>query len=254
MAVFTLIQRKTLVAAIILFAAASVSVIAQQERYSDVKSQEISESDGVPVLMKHLPEWENVKSSAVFIQDTNALKSTLGSRPVFEFVEFSGGTEAVFANYQAGKLLIIEYTTPQASVYADAKFTTYLAENPSDPPTVYRRIGNYSAFVFDAGDQNAAIGLLDQIAYEKKVQWLGEDPFLLAKIERYFAVTGRDVAISAVLWIVMWLGIVIVVGIASGFLFFNMRERKRASRTAFSDAGGLTRLNLDELSEPITLD
>jgi hypothetical protein len=55
--------------------------------------------------------------------------------------------------------------------------------------------------------------------------------------------------LSTVLWILMGLGIALLAGIAAGLIFFRIRDQRRASRTAFSDAGGLTRLNLDGLSE-----
>ncbi len=225
------------------------SVPAQGNGYAS--SQEVSESDGVPVIMKHLPDWENVRGSAVFIQDKNALKSALGELPVLDLIDFAGGTEAAYAAYPTGKLLIVEYATPQASVYADGQFSKHLAQNPPSPSVVYRRIGNYSAFVFDANDATVANALLDQIAYEKNVQWLGEDPFLLQKIERYFALTGRDVAISTVLWIALIFGVTLAVGGVSGYFYYRYRESQRASMTAFTDAGGMTRLNLDDLSEPI---
>lgn len=227
------------------------SVIAQQERYNGKKSQETSESDGLPVLLRHLPEWENVKGSAVFITDADGLKAAVGERPISDLVDLSGGTEAVSAKYAAGTLLIMEYTNPQASTFADQNFQKRLAETPANPQIVYRRIGNYNAFVFDAADQAAANALLDQVKYEKSVQWLGEDPFMLQKIERYFAQTGRDVAISTVVFILLIFGITIASGIAVGVLYFRYRESQRAHMSAFSDAGGLTRLNLDDLSEPL---
>jgi hypothetical protein len=226
------------------------SALAQEKGYGQ-PSQEVSEDDGLPVLIKHLPEWETVRSSTVFIQDTNALKSTFGDRPILNLVEFSAGTEAVAADYPAGRLLLIEYTTPQAASYADARFTQHLAENPADSPVVYRRIGNYGAFVFDSNDPDAASALLDQVKYEKRVQWLGEDPFLMQKLERYFALTGRDVIISTLLWIALIFGLTGAIGVLTGIWYFRYRESKRAAMTAFSDAGGLTRLNLDDLSEPV---
>ena len=73
----------------------------------------------------------------------------------------------------------------------------------------------------------------------------------MQKIQRYFAITGRDVAISTVLWILLIFGITIATGIAVGFGYFRYRESQRSSTRGFSDAGGLTRLNLDDLSEPI---
>jgi len=219
------------------------SVAGQPERYS----QEVSEIDGQPVILKHLPE--NPRSRPVYISDNKALIAALGERPILAVVDFSGGTEAAAADYDAGRVLLIEYQNPQISVDADTNFVRFLADNPS--PTVYRRIGNYSAFVFDVTDSESAIRLLDQIRYEKQVQWLGEDPYLMSKIERYFSLTGRDVVLSTILWIAMWAGIVIAVGTISGCLFFRYRERQRAGMTAFSDAGGMTRLNLDDLSEPL---
>jgi hypothetical protein len=68
-------------------------------------------------------------------------------------------------------------------------------------------------------------------------------------MERYFATTTRDIFIATVLWIVLGLTSSILLGIAAGFVFYRVRENKRASRSAYSDAGGLTRLNLDGLSE-----
>jgi hypothetical protein len=233
----------------------SYSALGQQNGY---KSQEISEDDGIPVLLKHLPDWENVRSQAVFIQDKNALNNAVGNHPILNSVEFSGGTEAVSAAYPAGKLLIIEYTTPQAAADANSKFKGEIEQpgnlniSNGEPLSVeYRRVGNYSVFVFHSGDPTAAAALIDQVKYEKHVQWLGEDPFLLQKLERYFAETGRDVAISTVLWIALIFAITIATGIAAGFMYFRYRESQRAGMTAFTDAGGMTRLNLDDLSEPL---
>ncbi len=142
----------------------------------------------------------------------------------------------------------MEFATPQASADADARILNKLAASPENG-IVYRRIGNYNAFVFDAQAPDAAAGLLDEVKYQKSVQWLGEDPFLLKKLERYFVTTTRDIFISTVLWIVGGLGIAIVSGLIAGIIFYRFREHQRATWTAYSDAGGLTRLNLDELSE-----
>jgi len=216
--------------------------------YTQPSSQEIGEDDGIPVLVKHLPEWQSVRSSTVSITDSAGLAQAVGARPIVALIEFAGGTEAVKADYAAGKLLIVEFTNPQGSSDADAKILRQLAENP-EPTTVYKRIGNYNAFVFDAADQNAAAGLLDQVKYQKTIQWLGEDPYLAEKIGRYFATTARDVMLSTVMWIVGGLGLSIVLGIIAGLVFFRMREQQRATWSRFTDAGGMTRLNLDELSE-----
>ena len=231
------------------FSAVSLNVFSQSKPSPWIKSQEVSEQDGIPVLVKHLPDWEILLSHVVFTQNVDDLKKTLGERPILDLIDFTGGTEAVIAPYPVGKLLIIEYTNPQASANADRRFVQRLAESQHGPPIVYRRIGNYNAFVFDAADQEAANLLLDQIKYQKTVQWLGEDPYLLKRFERYFITTTRDIFIATVVWIVSGIGLSVVLGLIAGFTFFRFRENQRANRTAYSDAGGLTRLNLDGLSE-----
>jgi hypothetical protein len=216
------------------------------------KSQEVSEDDGVPVLIKHLPDWENARNRAMHTNNVDDLRAALGASPVLDVIDFAGGTEAITAPYDAGKLLIVEYTNPQSSIEADALFKQKLAETPPSPPIVYRRIGNYNAFVFDAADETAANALLDQIKYQKTVQWLGEDPRKQEKYERFVAIRAADIFFSTTLWIVGGLGLALFTGIVAGLLFFRLREQQRATMTAFSDAGGMTRLNLDELSDNVS--
>lgn len=216
--------------------------------FAQFKSQEVSEEDGIPVLVKHLPDWENARNRAAYTNNTNDLRKALGERSVFDLVDFAGGTEAVTAPYDAGKLLIIEYTSSQVSIEADNQFKQRLAEQPQNPPVFYRRIGNYSAFVFDAKDEASANSLLDQIKYEKTVQWLGEDPNRQAKYERYIGITMANVFLSTTIWILSGVGLAILAGIVVGLLFFRSRDRRRTAMAAFSDAGGMVRLNIDELT------
>jgi hypothetical protein len=145
--------------------------------------------------------------------------------------------------------LVIEYSTPQASIDADDTLRSRLA-GLNDALTVYRRIGNYNVFVFDAVDQTAANALLDQIKYEKTVQWLGKNPYIISA-ERAFVIGTADLFLSTLLVIVMGIGLAIVFGIISGYVFFSIREYRRASMPTFSDAGGMTRLNLDGFTPDI---
>jgi hypothetical protein len=183
-----------------------------------------------------------------YTNNTNDLRKALGERAVFDLIDFAGGTEAVTAPYDAGKLLIVEYTSPQISIEADNQFKQRLSAQTQNPTVFYRRIGNYSAFVFDANDEITANALLDQIKYEKNVQWLGEDPNKQKKYEHYIATTMADVFLSTTIWILSGVGFAILTGVVVGFLFFRSRDRRRIAMTAFSDAGGMIRLNLDELS------
>lgn len=240
---------KRFVSALFLSLVAAFSAFAQA---NDYKSQEVSDVDGIPVLIKHLPDWENAKPKSAFAHDVLTLKTALGDRPVFDLIDFSAGTEAVTAPYDVGKLLIVEYSTPQASIDADNKISQRLAELGPSSGIVYRRIGNYNTFVFDAADPAAASLLIDQVKYEKNVQWLGDDPFLLRRAERAFINSTSDLFVSTLLWIVSSLGIAIVVGIGGGFLFYSRRKHKRGLVPNFTDAGGMTRLNLDGFTPDIT--
>lgn len=228
-----------------------IGISAQQSASPQIKSQEVSEVDGVPVIIKHLPDWENARNSATLITNAEELKNALGSRPVLDAVEFVGGTEAVTAPYPQGKLLIVEYATPQASADTDNKVKQKLSETQENPPVFYRRIGNYNVFLFDAADEAAANALFDQIKYEKTVQWLGEDPTLIQKAERAFVRGTASLFVSTVLAILLGLGLAVLTGIAVGIIFFRVREQKRAAMNEFSDAGGMTRLNLDQLTPEI---
>lgn len=214
------------------------------------KSQEISDEDGIPVLIKHLPNWEFVRDNSTLTNSISDLRTILGDRPVLSAIDLSGGSEAVTANYPAGRLLIVEFSTPQASTSTDASVNAILDGDPvSAATTVYRRIGNYNAFVFDARDRQGAAELLDQIRYQKKVQWLGDDPYLVKRIERYLVGSSADMLIATALFITLCLFGSVVAGVLLGYAIFRVRDQRRAAMHAYSDAGGLTRLNLDELSE-----
>jgi len=239
-----------LVLCLVLFTAGGVTCFAQVTA-SQPKSQEVSDDDGIPVLVKHLPNWEGVKAEAVFASSIDGLKRAIGARPILDQLEFVPGTEAVVARYDAGTLLIVEPISPQVSVETDTKLTQFLAGPGQNSQTVYRRIGNYNAIVLDAANSDAATALLDQVKYEKNVRWLGENPFGQSRAERSFVITTSDIFLSTVLVILLGIGLSIVGGILGGFVFFYLREQRRSTMTQFTDAGGMTRLNLDGFTPDI---
>lgn len=227
---------------------------AQQKNNFQVKSQEVSEVDGVPVLTKHLPDYDSARNRASYILNQSDLRNVLGEQQVFDLIDFQGGTEAVAAPYPQGKLLIVEYSNPQSSIEIDERIKQQLAENSQNPAFVYRRIGNYNVFVFDASDESAANSLIDQIKYEKIVQWLGTDPFAFRRAEREFIESTASLFYSTVVAIVSGLGLSVLAGLCVGIIFFYFRRQRRSNMRAFSDAGGMTRLNLDELTSPVSTD
>lgn len=233
---------------LILICAFSAIVLSQANKSPQIKSQEIDESDGTPVLLKHLPDWEKTRNRANYILNGEDLRKFLGERAVFDLIDFTGGTEAVTATYDAGKLLIVEYNSPETSVEVDTQIKQRLTENQPTPPIFYRRIGNYNAFVFDAKDETSANSLLDQVKYEKTVQWLGKDPYAQARAERNYLLAAGDLLFSTVLAIILGFGSTILTGLIIGVIFFYIRGQKRAQTQLYTDAGGMTRLNLDGLT------
>lgn len=234
-----------------LFLSASGGVLAQAANNAAIKSQEVSEGDGIPVLIKHLPDWENAQKRAAYIFNKSDLQNALGNRPLLDSIDFQGGTEAVTAPYPQGRLLIVEFASPQSSVEADTQINQKLAEAGENSSAVYRRTGNYNIFVFDADDEAAANALIEQVKYEKTVQWLGTDPYAVLRAERAYLNNTASLFLSTVKAIAGGIGLSLLAGLIVGIIFFYVRNQKRANMQAFSDAGGLTRLNLDELTPSI---
>ncbi len=189
-----------------------------------------SGDDDIPVLVEHLPNWQSAAGRASYAVTLNGLKTAVQNQPILEALNFEGGTEAVAANYGRSQLVIVEFTTPQISIDNDH----------------YRRVGNYSVFVFNASDEKIANELIDQVKYQQVVQWLGEDPHLYEKLQRYFANTSAGVLLAVMESSGLSLLICFGLGALLGGLLFRHRRAQQAA--SYSDAGGTVRLNLDELT------
>jgi hypothetical protein len=225
---------------------------AQENETNVPNTQEMSEAEGVPVIVKHLPDWKNKQKEVVFVTNKGALTNALGNRPILTEIDFIDGTEAVTAIYPQGKLLIVEYTTPQASTDTDKKVTEKLSQ--IDETVFYRRIGNYNVFLFDGTDEDSANALFEQIKYQKTVQWLGTNPNLYKQAERVIVGTLSGVFVSTVLAIGLGIVFSIVVGFFVGLLYYRYTDKRRHQWEAYSDAGGMTRLNLDQLTPDVISD
>lgn len=204
----------------------------------------------IPVLVKHLPDWEHAQRHLLYAVTENALKSAFSNQPVFDAVSFEGGAQAVIADYQGPKLVIVEFNTPQLATDNNQRIAARIQElrNQGQPtPTAYRRVGNYSVFVFDAANEQAANQLMDQVKYQQVVQWLGRNPYLYDQAANEFTQTTLGVFIA----VVKASGLAIIGSLALGgilgALLFS-RRRKQQRIVAYSDAGGMLRLNLDDMT------
>ena len=210
----------------------------------------VTAEDDTPILIKHLPNWETAGKTAKYSVTLDDLKRNVVNQPILDSISFEGGTEAVAANYAPGQLVIVEFSTPHFSVENDQRIAAKIQELKSQAqpvPSAYRRVGNYSVFVFNGSDEASANQLIDQVRYEKVVQWLGEDPHLYEKLQRYFAETSAGVLINVLKGSGLSLLACLAIGGLVGFLLF--RQRRAQSAAFYSDAGGSLRLNLDELTK-----
>lgn len=205
----------------------------------------------IPVLIKHLPQVEETQKNAIFLSSFTNLSSSRLEQPVLDAVQGGGNADAALATYGPSKILLVEYNTPQLATENDQRIIARIHEfwrlgQPA--PTAYRRVGNYSVFVFDAPDEQTAKQLIDQVKYEQVVQWLGDNPNILREAEKRYVNTTLGVLVAVLkasgYAALLCLG---VGGLIGGLLFTYRRSQQKAA-TAYSDAGGMLRLNLDELS------
>jgi hypothetical protein len=211
--------------------------------------------DDIPVLVKHLPNLQTPTGGSLYAVTLNGLKNVVPNQPALDALTFEGGTEAVAAHYGQTQLVIVEFTTPQFSIDNDQHVMAKIQElkGQGQPvPAAYRRVGNYSVFVFNAPDEKSANQLIDQVKYEKVVQWLGDDPHLYERLQRYFAQTSAGVLVSVLKGSGVSLILCVGIGALFGALLFRHRRAQKAA--AYSDAGGSVRLNLDELTSTVKSD
>jgi hypothetical protein len=205
----------------------------------------------IPVLIKHLPNPEESQKNAIYLNSFTDLEKLGLRQPVLSAVQPGGNASAALGTYGPSKVLIVEFNTPQLALENDQRIIGKIHElwrlgQPA--PTAYRRVGNYSVFVFEAPDEQTAKQLIDQVKYEQVVQWLGENPNIFKEAERRYINTTLGVLIAVVKASGYALIGCVGMGALLGGLLFTYRRARQKNVTAFSDAGGMLRLNLDELT------
>jgi hypothetical protein len=204
----------------------------------------------IPVLIKHLPSPDEAQKNAAYLSSFADLHRLPYQHAVYDAVKSDSNADAVLATYGPSKLLLLEFHTPQLATENDKRIMARIQElwklgQPA--PTAYRRVGNYSVFVFEAPDEQTAKGLIDQVKYEQVVQWLGENPNIYKEAQKRYLNTTLGVLVAVLkasgYALVGCLGLG---GLIGGLLFTYRRAQQRA--VTFSDAGGMLRLNLDEMT------
>jgi hypothetical protein len=205
----------------------------------------------IPPLIKHLPDPEQAQKNAVYLNSFADLHQLPFQHTVLDAVQSGGNADAVLATYGPSKVVIVEFNTPQLATENDKRIIASIQElwklgRPA--PTAYRRVGNYSVLVFDAPDEQTAKQLIDQVKYEQVVQWLGENPNILKEAEKRYVNTTLGVLVTVLKASGYALITCLGMGGLIGGLLFSYRRSQQKAATAYSDAGGMLRLNLDELT------
>lgn len=205
----------------------------------------------VPILVKHVPKWEEAQANAQYFAGFQSLKGSVPNQPVLEAITSEGDADAVLTSYGNAQFLLVEFNTPQLAGDNDRAIMAKLIElrQQGQPvPTSYRKVGNYSVFVFNAASEAEAQSLIDQVEYAQMVTWLGDNPYLLEQAQRDYYETTAGVLVSVVqasgLSLLGCLGI----GGLIGAVLFNRRRAQQRTAAAYSDAGGMLRLNLDDIT------
>lgn len=209
-------------------------------------------ADDVPVLVMHLPDWERkVGEGAMYAVSLPALQRAAGNMPALDAVSFDGGTEAVTAKYGDARLVIVEFTTPQYAADNDARINERIAQlrAAGQPvPSEYKRVGNYSVFVFDAPDVAAADKLVSQVKYEKDVRWLGRNPHAEEIATKAYTSTMGSVIVTTLITTGLAILLCLAVGGTIGGAVFLYRRAQHTEKEIYSDAGGMLSLNLEDLN------
>lgn len=225
---------------------------AMLEAFAGGLSDTLDKGEGdIPVLIKHLPDPEEAQKNAIYLSNFKDIAHLRLQQPVLSAIESGGNADAVLASYGPSKVLIVEFNTPQLAGDNDRRIIARIQElwklgQPA--PTGYRRVGNYSVFVFDARDEQTAKQLIDQVKYEQVVQWLGDNPNIFKEAEKRYINTTLGVLIAVLKASGYALIACLGLGGLFGGLLFSYRRAQQKDVTAFSDAGGMLRLNLDEMT------
>jgi len=241
-----------LLSALFLLALSAGAALAQPQ--TGGQQSESEPSSGVPVLVMHLPDWEKkVGEGYVYTRSMPELQKAAGNRPVLDAFDLDEGTEAVTAKYEGGRLVIVEFPTPQHSVDADARINGRIAQLRAEgkpAPSGYKRVGNYSVFVFDAPDAASADKLIAEVKWEKDVRWLGHNPHAEEIATRAYTSTMGGVILATLITTgLAILGCLGVGGLIGGAVFLRRRARQ-AAQEVYTDAGGMVRLNIEDLNTP----
>ncbi len=253
-------QKEFLVGRYLVRISASASAIT--EMVWDQIQNKLPPASDIPLLTTYLPEQNKLAGSEKYLVGPAAISQTQPISDLKEVIDFTGGTHAVVADYNNGdgkmSIILIEFQSPQFATDGLVKIRQHFnALSPEEQKKrIIRRVGNYAVEAVNVLDAKAAEELLGQIKYMARVHWEGKGMSAIPPQFRPPDPTSIREAIQTGQFIVAafyWIGILVVgavfTGVFAGGVFFYWRRAQRRRlglRDSFSDAGGLTRLNLED--------
>ena len=216
----------------------------------------------LPLLPTYLPDQNKLPATEKYLVGPEAIAQISALSDLKEAIDFTGGTHAALAEYNNGSgkmsVILIEFQSPQFATDGLSKIQQHFnALSPEEQKKrVLRRVGNYAVEAVNVSDPKAAEELIGQMKYMARVYWEGKgmasiplqfrppDPVALREIIQ----TGQFI-VAAFYWIGILVAGAMVTGVFTGGAFFYWRRaqrRKLGLNETFSDAGGMTRLNLDD--------
>lgn len=212
----------------------------------------------IPVLIQHLPEEHLVPGTERFIAGPLALAQHPGyDNPNDVFFLASEAVEAAIAEYESNgrrsQLMMVEYHTPQLAGEAYRRVQQYFDALPDAERQrrLLKREGNYIIEAFNIQDPGAMQHIVGQIKYGPSIHWLGEDPFeFLRDMQAGPELNMVDWMLTVFGGIGVMLLMATIMGTMLGVSFFLWRRWRQRQFPGFSDAGGMLRLNLDNLALP----
>jgi len=222
-----------------------------------------------PPLLDSLPAQSLVTGSQRYFLGSESMNTFVAhSREMFDF---AGDTEAVVADYAQApggaqqteldqkknaaeetsdgssnlRFVIVEYHTPQLATDAMIRASGFLSSLPDSEQQqiVLKRTGNYIVEATGVRDRELAESLVNSVQYPYTVKWLRNplwptnDPFRAQKAAEMLLSTFG----------LLGLILLTVLGVGTVFGATIFLKRRKRQREVFSDAGGMLRLDIDQI-------
>ncbi|HSK63598.1 MAG TPA: DUF6599 family protein, partial [Pyrinomonadaceae bacterium] len=98
----------------------------------------------IPALLKHLPNPDEAQRTAIYLNSIDTLDDLGAQLPAMSAVRADGNADAALATLASGKVLLVEFNTPQLATENDQRIIARIQElwklgQPA--PAAYRRVG-----------------------------------------------------------------------------------------------------------------